>query len=198
MKNLFLYRPMLKSLLRFGYSSTAVFLGLIFFTSGLAKIFWEHRFPGIIGPPWLEEKLAAYDLGLFARFIAYAQVLIGYILVSLRFTTLGAVALVPMLLNILMVTISQHWQGTPYVIAFLLILNAYLLVYDYQKLLPFFTEQPAPLGVYKKPRSVQGTIIWCLGLASVMSCATVSFWSSTPAYVLAVVGLLLGWVSNWR
>jgi uncharacterized membrane protein YphA (DoxX/SURF4 family) len=187
---------MWKALLRFGYSSSAFFLGLIFFTSGMAKLFWEHRFPGIMGPVWLEDKLTAYDLGLFVRFIGYAQVLIGFLLLTLRFTTLGAVALVPMLLNIFIITISQHWQGTPYVIAFFFLLNLYLLFYDQQKLWPFVTEQPAPQEAYRKTLSNSGNGIWAMGLLLVLISPTISYWSSVPAYVLAGSGMGFGWWSN--
>ena len=112
-------------------NGTSVFLGLVFFTSGMAKLFFEHRFPGLIGPVWLAE----YDLGLFARFIAYSQITVGFLLLTLRYRTLGAIALLPMVLNILLITISQSWPGTPYIVAFFLLLNLVLLVAEAPKLL---------------------------------------------------------------
>lgn len=115
--------------------STRVFLGLIFFSSGLAKL--THGItPGIIGPVWLEERLAQYSLGLWAQFVAWSQVVIGALLLSQRFATLGAVMLVPMLANILVVTISLQWRGTPYVNAVLLAMNLFLLWADRERLKP--------------------------------------------------------------
>lgn len=52
--------------------------------------------------------------------MAWSQVL-GALLLSQRFATLGAVMLVPMLANILVITISLQWRGTPYVNAVLLV-----------------------------------------------------------------------------
>jgi uncharacterized membrane protein YphA (DoxX/SURF4 family) len=50
-------------MLKFLIISTRVFLGLIFFSSGLAKL--THGItPGLIGPVWLEERLAQYSLAL--------------------------------------------------------------------------------------------------------------------------------------
>ena len=122
-------------MLKFLVISTRVFLGLVFFSSGLAKL--THGItPGLIGPVWLEERLAQYNLGLWAQFVAWSQVLIGALLLSQRFATLGAVMLVPMLANILVVTISLQWRGTPYVNAVLLAMNLFLLWADRERLKP--------------------------------------------------------------
>ena len=79
----------------------------------MAKVFYEHRFPGIIGPVWLETELSKYGLDVYARFIAFSQIITGLLLLTQRFATLGAIMLLPMLLNIWMVTISLQWSGTP-------------------------------------------------------------------------------------
>ncbi|MFC5272074.1 hypothetical protein [Adhaeribacter terreus] len=109
-----------------------VFLGFLFFTAGMSKL--VPGFPGLMGPVWLEASLAKYDLALFARFIAYSQILIGWLLLSRRFATLGAIMLLPMLLNILLITISQNWRGTPYVVSVFLLMNIWLLAADFHKL----------------------------------------------------------------
>lgn len=120
---------------RFLVIATRVFLGLIFFSSGLGKL--THGLtPGLIGPVWLEERLAQYGLGLFAQFVAWSQVTIGALLLSQRFATLGAVMLVPMIANILVITISLQWRGTPYVNAVLLAMNLFLLWADRERLKP--------------------------------------------------------------
>jgi hypothetical protein len=72
-----------------------------------------RQFYSIDWSPWLIEVLAKHQLGLFAEFIAISQIIIGFCLLVKRFATLGAVMAVPMFLNILMVTISQDWRGTP-------------------------------------------------------------------------------------
>ena len=114
---------------------TRIFLGLIFFSSGLAKL--THGLtPGLIGPVWLEERLAQYGLALWAQFVAVSQVVIGALLLSQRLATLGAVMLVPMLVNILVITISLKWRGTPYVNAVLLAMNLFLLWADRERLKP--------------------------------------------------------------
>jgi uncharacterized membrane protein YphA (DoxX/SURF4 family) len=112
---------------------TRLFLGYIFFSSGLCKLTHGH-FGQIIGPPLLEDTLAQYGLALFARIIAVMQVTCGILLLSQRFSTVGAIMLLPMNLSILAVTISLGWQGTPYVNGFFVALNLLLLLYDWHKL----------------------------------------------------------------
>lgn len=108
-------------------------LGYIFLSAGLCKLTHGH-FGQIIGPPLLEDTLAKYGLGLFARIVAITQVVCGILLLSHRFSTVGAIMLLPMNLSILAVTISMHWVGTPYVNGFFIALNIALLLYDWHKL----------------------------------------------------------------
>ncbi|SIT88706.1 hypothetical protein [Pontibacter indicus] len=174
----------------FTLNGISVFLGLIFFTSGMAKIFYEHQFPGLIGPVWLEEKLAAFNLGLFARFIAYSQIVIGFMLLTLRYRTLGAIALLPMLLNIFLITVSQNWKGTPYVLAFFLLLNLVLLLAEAPKLLHLLGFRTTFIPVVHKP--LRYGLLWLAGLGLVLCSVPLSFLSLTTAYVLCVAGIAVG------
>ncbi|MER2999520.1 DoxX family membrane protein [Pontibacter populi] len=116
-----------------------LFLGYIFFSAGICKL-THGNFGQLIGPPWLEEALAKYGLGLFAQVVAVSQVVIGTLLLSQRYSLLGAVMLVPMNVAILAVTTSMNWTGTPYVNTVFLLLNFVLLGLEYRKFL--FLVQP--------------------------------------------------------
>jgi len=63
-------------------------------------------FPGLMGPVWLKEALSEYGLGFFSLFIAYSQVFAGLLLITGRYAVLGAVVIFPIILNILIITIS--------------------------------------------------------------------------------------------
>ncbi|MBC5992010.1 DoxX family membrane protein [Pontibacter cellulosilyticus] len=109
-----------------------LFLGYIFFSAGVCKL--SHgQFGQIIGPHLMEEALAKHGLGLFAQVVAVFQVLCGALLMSQRFSLLGAIMLVPMNVAILAVTVSMNWTGTPYVNAVFLSLNLLLLFMERQK-----------------------------------------------------------------
>jgi hypothetical protein len=124
-----------------------IFLGVVMFTAGSGKLFDGHAFPGLIGPVWLVEKLEPHGLALFGRFIAYSQIVIGYLLFNRRSATLGAVMLVPMLLNILVITISLEWRGTPYVVSAFLAMNAWLLWKDRERWLPLLPSPATAAGL---------------------------------------------------
>ncbi|MFN8355707.1 MAG: DoxX family membrane protein [Spirosomataceae bacterium] len=170
------------------------FLGLIFFTAGMAKIYYLYgaMFPGLIGPPWLEERLVQYGLGLFARFIAYTQIIVGLLLLTQRFATLGAVMLFPMLLCIFVVTVSLEWQGTPYVNFFLLVLNGILLAHDFPKLKFLFVDNTTPaLPPSLIRRYPQFDLLW-IGSIGVILLSTFTVRYSAPlSYGLVLIGLVL-------
>ncbi len=115
--------------------ATAWFLGLMFLCGGMSKLM---PFPGFMGPVWLEQELAQHGLGLFARFIAWSEAVIGLCLLVKPARVLGAVMLVPLLLNILMVTVSMEWRGTPWIILFFLMANMFLLAFHFRRWQPIF------------------------------------------------------------
>lgn len=156
------------------------FLGVIFFSAGISKLI--PGFPSIIGPVWLVDRLEPYGLALFGQFIALSEAAVGLLLLSRRLAILGAIMLVPMLTSILVVTISLQWRGTPYVNAFLLLLNLALLAYDYPRWrgilhLPWVTAE-APAGSARGPRLDPG---WWTLLAIILA---------SPIFVRGNFGLL--------
>lgn len=93
---------------------------------------------------WLEDALTPHGLGDFARFVAWAEAAIGALLFSRRFAVVGAIMLVPMVVNILAVTTSMDWRGTPYVVSGFLAFNLWLLFYERNRLWPLVTDGTAP------------------------------------------------------
>lgn len=164
-------------------------LGFILLSAGVTKMF-HGGFIQLIGPPWLEEALEKHNLGVYAIFIAYSQILIGFMLLVKRFATLGAVMAIPMFANILMITISQHWQGTPYVVAFFLLCNIYLLIWDYHKLKFLLTDdlesiQKLPI----KRNDLQLDILYIIGLVIILLAVTIRNLDQSIPKILAYVGL---------
>lgn len=109
-----------------------LFLGYIFFSAGVCKL-TGGNFGQLIGPPWLEEALAEHGLGLFAQVVAVSQVACGALLMSQRYSLLGAIMLVPMNVAILAVTVSMKWAGTPFVNAVFLSMNLIMLLMERHK-----------------------------------------------------------------
>ncbi len=173
---------------------TSIFLGLTFFGAGMAKLYFEHRYFGWIGPVWLEEKLEPYQLGMYARFIAYAQVIIGYLMFTLRFRLLGAIMAIPLIVNILMITISQNWSGTPYVLAVLLAMNLYLIIMEGKWLLPLVgvgANRPYSLS----QMTIKGHMIWGVGLMLNLVSIAISFHQIYAAWGVSLLGITMSFVA---
>lgn len=174
----------------------SIFLGFTFWSAGMVKLYVGHQFIGWIGPPWLVERLAEYDLGLFAEFIAICQITIGFMLLTTRFKLIGSIMMLPMILNILMVTISQNWAGTPYVLAVLLGMNFYL-IWQYRDFFrPLIDEgKNAELIKTRKEKSWKGHLTWLVGWVLQLISVPVSFQNLTLAFFTAGIGVILAILS---
>ncbi|SFQ59884.1 hypothetical protein [Hymenobacter arizonensis] len=145
-------------------------LGALMLGGGLYKLSDNHL-PGLMGPPLDHAFLAEHSLEIFAQFIGVAQLLIGLLLLSVRFSLLGAVLMVPMWLNIIFLTWSQHWTGTPFLTTGFLVLNIGLLLHDYPRL-KWLLYPPADAAgfqtqrLYTAPLPIE--ILWWLGIAVVI------------------------------
>jgi uncharacterized membrane protein YphA (DoxX/SURF4 family) len=75
-----------------------------------------------------------YQAGLYWHFIGWGQLIAGFLLMSQRFSTLGAVVFFPIMLNIFIITISFNWVGVLTITLLMLLVNIYLLLWDWNKL----------------------------------------------------------------
>jgi len=184
------------------YTGCRLTLGLIFLTSGLGKFYGDS---GLMGPGWLFERLRPYGLEPYGVFIATSQLVVGYLLLVRRFATLGAVMVLPILLNILVIVITLHWQGTPYVVAVFLAMNCYLLAYDFHKLKFLISEDTSPLRSLPIVRqSRQFDALYAVGLFFFLGSAVLHYqanWAFAhwlkpvgTAYLLLVAGF--DWYRN--
>ena len=147
------------------------FLGILFTISGLAKLI--PGFPNTMGPVNLEYLLTPYGLAPFARFVAVSELGVGMLLLTRRFATLGALALAPMLLSIIVITSALEWRGTPYVVAVFLALDVVLLLYDLPRLALLVAERsfvpPLPSSAAWRP-----LLVWLLTLSAWLMVLAVS------------------------
>lgn len=142
-----------------------LFLGYLFTSSGLCKL-TEGHFGQLIGPPLLIQELTPHGLRTFGFFIAISQVMVGALVLSQRYSLLGLIMLVPMNLGILMVTISQNWQGTPYVDAVFTLLNLGALLYEWQSLK--FLVLPEQTSLSFPPKTNVYFPAWRMPLAGIV------------------------------
>ncbi|MBF9236913.1 DoxX family membrane protein [Hymenobacter sp. BT683] len=176
-------------------------LGALMLGGGLYKLSDNHL-PGLMGPPMDHAFLAKHSLEIFGQFIGVAQLLIGLLLLSGRFALLGAVLLVPMWLNIIFLTWSQHWTGTPFLTTGFLVLNIGLLLHDFPRL-KWLLYPPADAAALRAQRlqtaPLPVELLWWLGAATIVVGSLlypVSLRAMTTTMLLGVV-LLVG-ATTWH
>lgn len=181
---------------RFLIPAISIFLGFTFYGAGMAKLFSDHAFFGWIGPVWLIENLEPHGLGFYGKFIALSQIIIGYMLFTTRFKLIGSIMMIPLIGNILMVTISLQWKGTPIVLAFLMLLNLILLWQYRDFFAPLVNENHLEPPVKKrKYKSWLGNGIWFSGLALQLFAISVSYYNWYLALAFSLLGIGLSILS---
>jgi hypothetical protein len=113
-------------------------LALGFLPSGLTKVV-GNRFTvlGLDNPVGFFFE-AMYRTGFYWRFLGLCQLLAALLLFIPRTATIGALVYFPLILNIFVITVSLHFQGTPFITGLMLLANIYLLCWDYDKLRHLF------------------------------------------------------------
>ena len=85
-----------------------------------------------------------YQSGVYWKFLGWSQLFTGLLLMTQLYAALGAVLLFPITLNILMITLSYYFAGTPVITGLLVLANLLLILWDYEKLLPLFQASSRP------------------------------------------------------
>ncbi len=75
-----------------------------------------------------------YQSGLYWKFIGTMQLLAGFLLMTQRYSKLGAIANFPIILNIFIITISYYFALTPVVTGLMLLANIVLILWDWDTL----------------------------------------------------------------
>lgn len=167
-----------------------ILLGFIFFTAGMGKLTQGHYFPLTMFPMSLSKILEPYGLGLWGEFVAWSQVLIGFLLMSQRFATVGAIMSLPLILNIFVVTVSLGFVGTPYLNGFLIFLNLSLLAADYHKLKFLFMEDASEFRHIRLRRNFwQVDVVWFAGLLLCLAAGAFHATNRAMTFALSFTGI---------
>ncbi len=121
-------------------------IGGAFVFSSVVKIKGE-RFTSVDGsdtplnsPFHLLETL--YQSGLYWKFLGFAQILAGLLLMSQRYAKLGALMFLPIISNIFIITVSYGFTGTPYITGLMLLANILLVIWDWDELKVLVNRTP--------------------------------------------------------
>ena len=184
-----------------------ILLALAFIPASIVKIL-GHRFTSIsVDDPIGFFFEAMYRTGGYWHFIGIAQFTAGVLLLIPATTTLGAVLFFPIVLSIFIITVSLHFTGTPFITGGMLLANAFLLCWDYDRLkgiLPI-----GPRRAHDSSPSDWSRLEWSGYLLGTAAGLAVLGWTrqfvSTPvmkgALLVGVIGAVLviaAWVRELR
>ena len=117
------------------YWALRIGMGLTFITSGTRKL------PGVkftilpLSNPVGAYFNAMYETGFYWNFIGYFQILIGIMLFFNRFVVVSSMLMMPITINIFLISISLHMKGTPVITSLMLLGNLFLLIWHYENYL---------------------------------------------------------------
>jgi hypothetical protein len=79
-----------------------------------------------------------YQSGFYWNFVGYYQILVGIILMLPFLKRLSPILIYPVMVNIWLVSLSLHMQGTPVITTLMLLGNMFLLLWHLESYLPLF------------------------------------------------------------
>ncbi len=86
-----------------------------------------------------------YQSGLYWKFIGVSQLIAAFLLMTQRFSKLGALSFFPIILNIFFITTSYEFAGTIYITSLMLLANVILLIWDWEELKTLFNIYPSEI-----------------------------------------------------
>ena len=99
-----------------------------------------------------------YQAGVYWNFIGWGQLIVGFLLMSQIFSTAGAVAFLPLILNIFVITISFDSTNILIITSLMVLGNIYLLLWDWNKLK--FIALPNPQNYIDNNNEFSNRKIW--------------------------------------
>ncbi|MES2836611.1 MAG: hypothetical protein V4667_03730 [Bacteroidota bacterium] len=134
-----------------------------------------------------------YQSGFYWQFIGWGQLVAGFLLMTQRLATLGAVMYFPIILNIFIVTVSYGFPGTPIITGLLLVSNIYLLFYDYEKLKPIVNNNANYVSEKINSNQKGESIFWqSLGLIMFVFSVLYVVFLDRDASIWFIVNALIG------
>lgn len=143
---------------------------------------------------------AMYQSGFYWNFLGWAQLISGALLMSQRFSTIGAITFFPVILNVCLITHSVDFgSGTPTITTLMLLGTTFLLFWDYKKwMILFQRDHTIYLDMTKEPEDrLMNDGIWTLaGVLFVLLTVSVQLVGANQTTILIwIIAMLLVGIS---
>lgn len=97
-----------------------------------------------------------YQSGLYWKFLGLGQLIAGGLLLTQRYTKLGAIIYLPIIVNVYVITLSYGFSGTPYITGMMFLANILLIIWDWDTLKVLLNQQPEFISEDR----LENDIIW--------------------------------------
>lgn len=138
-----------------------------------------------------------YQSGLYWKFIGVSQLLAGFLLMTQRYSKLGALANLPIIVNIFVITLSYDFALTPVITGLMLLANLALILWDWNELKVLFNLTP----IIDKTKRLERFKVWEItGLIlflftfiyrTLVNNYRLEYWLIT-CFIIGLTGLFLG------
>lgn len=138
-----------------------------------------------------------YQSGLYWKFIGVSQLLAGFLLMTQRYSKLGALANLPIIVNIFVITLSYDFALTPVITGLMLLANLVLILWDWNELKVLFNLTP----IIDKTKRLERFKVWEItGLIlflftfiyrTLVNNYRLEYWLIT-CFIIGLTGLFLG------
>ncbi|TYP95346.1 hypothetical protein LX73_0646 [Fodinibius salinus] len=138
-----------------------------------------------------------YQSGLYWQFLGISQLVAGFLLMTQRYSKLGALLFLPIIGNIFVITLSYYFAYTPVLTGMMLVANLMLVAWDWNELKVLFNRTP----VMSSDNRLENKPVWeWTGLALFIFTAIyhvinnghdIKFWSLI-CILIGLVGLGIG------
>lgn len=131
-----------------------------------------------------------YQSGLYWKFLGIGQLIAGFLLMTQRYSKLGAVMFLPIIVNVFVITISYYFAYTPVITGLMLLANIMLILWDWNSLKVLMNLKP---NLDKQKRLEQDVIWQVLGLSLFVFIIVSNLFANQKTLLgFFLIGLLIG------
>lgn len=138
-----------------------------------------------------------YQSGLYWKFIGIAQLIAGFLLMTQKFSKLGALINFPIILNVFIITLSYYFAYTPVITGLMLFANLLLIIWEWNEIKILFNLNPN----FDKNIRLEKDVLWqIVGLILfvftfiyriLIDKYNIGFWMIT-CFSIGFIGLIIG------
>jgi len=138
-----------------------------------------------------------YQSGLYWKFIGIGQLIAGLLLMTQRFSKLGALINFPIILNIFIITLSYSFGYTPVITGLMLFANLLLIIWEWDEIKILFNLTPYIGKVVRLEKDyfwqIIGLILFTFTFTYrlLVNKYNIGFWIIS-CFLIGLIGLIIG------